>query len=134
MPKLLVVTDEAWVRNEVHAALTATDFELIDHADPATAADTTVAEGVDAVIVDLLVGNMGGMAVTRSVRERTATRESPGVPVVMLLDRTVDSFLAKRAGAAAWLTKPFTSRELEEKVDVALAAGTEAVVAEDGAE
>lgn len=134
MPKLLVVTDEAWVRNEVHAALTASDSELIDHDDPATAAETAVAEGADAVIVDLLVGNMGGMAVTRSMRELTATRETSGIPVVMLLDRTVDAFLAKRAGAAAWLTKPFTSRQLQAKVDLALAAHREMVVAEEAAE
>lgn len=120
MPKVLVVADEAWVRNEVHATLTAPGFELLDHEDSATAAGTAVEEGVDALIVDLQVGSMGGMAVTRSVREATSDGETRGLPVVLLLDRTADGFLARRAGAAAWLTKPFTSHQLEAALAKAL--------------
>ncbi len=120
MPKVLVVTDEPWVRNEVHATLTAPDVVLVDHEDSASAAATAVAEDVDALIVDLQVGSMGGMAVTRKVRERTGSEESQGLPVVMLLDRSADGFLARRAGAAAWLTKPFTSHELAAALDTAL--------------
>ncbi len=120
MPKVLVVADEPWVRNEVHATLTAPGFVLVDHDDSASAASTAIDEGVDALIVDLQVGAMGGMAVTRKVREATGNEESPGLPVIMLLDRTADGFLARRAGAAAWLTKPFTSHELEAALDAAL--------------
>jgi DNA-binding response OmpR family regulator len=112
MTTVLVVTDEPWVRNEVHAGLTDPGYKLIDHDDPATAAAAAADEQVDAVIVDLQVGSMGGMAVTRAVRHATATDGDKGIPVVMLLDRTADSFLAGRAGADAWLAKPFTSHEL----------------------
>jgi hypothetical protein len=35
---------------------------------------------------------------------------------VILLDRTVDGFLAKRAGADAWVVKPFTDHELRTAV------------------
>ena len=122
MPRVLVVTDEPWVRNEVHATLTGPDFELIDHSKPETAAETAVEQGVDAVIADLQIGAMGGMAVTRSVREATGDADAPGLPVVLLLDRSADGFLAKRSGAAAWLTKPFTSHELETAVESALAS------------
>jgi DNA-binding response OmpR family regulator len=131
MPRVLVVADESWVRNEVHAALTAPGIELLDHEDPASAAERAVAEGAGALIVDLQVGAMGGMAITRSVRETTGDRESRGLPVVLLLDRSADGFLARRAGAAAWLTKPFTSHQLEAALDRAL-AGSAAEVDEDG--
>ena len=121
MPKYLVVADEAWARNEVHAAITSPDITLLDHDEPATAADVAVAEEVDAVIVDLQTKAMGGMAVTRSVRERTGSRDHSGIPVIILLDRSADSFLARRAGAAAWVTKPFTSHELGEALTAAAA-------------
>ena len=85
---------------------------MIDHDDPATAADTAVEHAVDAVIVDLQLKAMGGMAVTRAVRNATGTRDDSGIPVVLLLDRSADVFLARRAGASAWVTKPFTSHEL----------------------
>ncbi len=34
------------------------------------------------------------------------------VPIVLLLDRRADAFLAKRAGANGWLVKPFTVQDL----------------------
>jgi DNA-binding response OmpR family regulator len=120
MPKFLVVADESWVRNEVHAAITEPDAELIDHDDPTTAADAAVEHGVDALIVDLQLKAMGGMAVTRAVRTATGSRDSAGLPVVLLLDRSADAFLARRAGARAWVTKPFTSYDLGEALRQAL--------------
>ena len=114
MPRYLVVADEPWVRNEVHAALTAPDVSLVDHADPSTAAATATDDGFDAVICDLQVGSRGGMAVTRDLLERAAIDAAPAIPAVLLLDRSADAFLAKRAGAAAWVAKPFSSHELVE--------------------
>lgn len=114
MPRFLVVADEPWARNEVHAALTAPDISLVDHTDPTTAADTATAGAFDAVICDLQVGSRGGMAVTRDLLERASLDGTRSIPVVLLLDRSADAFLAKRAGAAAWVTKPFSSHELVE--------------------
>ena len=113
MPKILVVTDVSWVRNEVHAALTEPDFTLVDHDDPATAAARASDEGVDAVVVDMQVGAMGGVAVTRALRDASIRPNVDDIPAVILLDRGADTFLAKRAGAAGWVTKPFTTHELE---------------------
>ena len=122
MAKILVVTDEPWVRNDVHSALTSPEHVLIDHDDPTSAADAATSEEVDAVVVDLQVAAMGGMAVTRAVRDATSSDADRGVPVVVLLDRRVDAFLAKRAGAAGWVTKPFSSHQLDSVIDMVLAA------------
>lgn len=125
MPRYLVVADESWVRNEVHAALTAPDVSLIDHQDPSTAATSAVNDGFDAVICDLQVGSRGGMAVTRDLLEQAATAGKRPVPAVLLLDRSADAFLAKRAGAAAWVTKPFSSHELVEALGRAVPAASD---------
>lgn len=111
MSRVLVVADESWVRNEVHAALSIGSNELIDHADPATAAAAATKESVDVAVVDLQVASMGGMALTRAMRDQ----DEP-VPVIMLLDREADTFLAGRAGATAWVTKPFTAAALRSAV------------------
>ncbi len=121
MPRVLVVADAPWARNEVHAAVTTPGTELVDHTDPATVAATVTDGQFDAVLVDLQVGSMGGMAVTRSVREAANVRGAAPVPVVLMLDRGADAFLAKRAGAAAWVTKPFTSHEIAAALNQALA-------------
>ena len=119
MSRILIVTDEPWARNEVHAALSLNDNVLIDHIDTATAADTAADESVDAAIVDLQVGAMGGMAITRSIR----ALGDAAPPVVLLLDRSADTFLAGRAGAAAWVVKPFAAYELRDALAAAIGAG-----------
>lgn len=107
MSRVLIVADEPWVVNEVHAALSIGDNELIDHPDPATVADAVLAEDFDVAVVDLQVASMGGIAVTHSIRNTEVS-----VPVVLLLDREADTFLAGRAGASAWVTKPFSASAL----------------------
>ena len=114
MARILVLTDEDWVRNEVHAALSVPGVELVDHPDPASAAAAAIELGAGAIISDLQVGSMGGMAVARSVRNTEP--EEGAILVVLLLDRRADAFLAGRAGADAWVTKPFTARELRDAV------------------
>ncbi len=119
--RIIVIADETWARNEVHAALTAPEYTLLDHDDGATAPEVLDAEGADAVIIDLQVASMGGMAIARELHQQAALKGQDEVPVVLLLDRAADSFLAKRAGVAAWVTKPFTAHELRTAIEQAIA-------------
>jgi DNA-binding response OmpR family regulator len=64
----------------------------------------------DAIVIDMQVGSMGGMAVIRRLRDAIAMGEIEQVPLVLLLDRVVDEFIAKRAGADRALVKPFTAQ------------------------
>ena len=126
MPKILVVVDAPWVRNDVHAALSQPGFELTDHDQPATVVDVVAEDEPDGVILDLQVGTMGGMAITRALLSAAELGNAPPVPVVMLLDRAADTFLARRAGAHAWVQKPFTANDLRQALETA----TEAVRSE----
>jgi DNA-binding response OmpR family regulator len=119
--RIIVIADEAWARNEVHAALTEPDFLLIDHSDPATAAELLTTEVADAVVIDLQVASMGGMAIARELHQQATLIGSDALPVVLLLDRTADSFLARRAGVAASVVKPFTAHDLRTAVEKAIA-------------
>ena len=118
--RILVIGDEAWARNEVHATLTEPDYTLIDHTDPATVRDALTAEKPDAVVIDLQVGSMGGMAIARELRQQADLAGEKNVPVVLLLDRAADRFLAKRAGVAAWVTKPFTAHDIRTALEHAI--------------
>lgn len=120
MSRILVVADTPWVRNEVHASLTTPDFHLVDLAYPSEVAATALDGGFDAVVVDLQVGSMGGMALTRDLREQAGLRGVDHLPVVILLDRAADAFLAKRAGASAWVTKPFDAHEIRAALSQAM--------------
>ena len=122
MTRVLVVADAAWSRNDVHAALTSPDFELVDLDDPTAAAATAASGEIDAVVADLQVSSMGGMAIARAVRETATVSGGPTIPVILLLDRSADEFLAGRSGAAGWVTKPFTAQQLRTAVAEAIAS------------
>ncbi|MFZ0492828.1 MAG: response regulator [Acidimicrobiia bacterium] len=108
--RVLVVADAGWVRGEVAAA--SSDFEMYEEADPTKAVVTCGEIAPDAVIVDLQVGSMGGMAVTRALRDAVFARSIEDTVIILLLDRSADVFIAGRSGADAWLVKPFTPQQL----------------------
>ncbi len=120
MPRILVVADTSWVINDVESALSLPGFELATHSDPRTLVPAVNEHQADVAVVDLQVGTMGGMALTRAIRDATLAGELPEVPVVLLLDREADGFLAKRAAAHSWLVKPFDPHQLREAVDAAV--------------
>ncbi|HEY7565706.1 MAG TPA: response regulator [Acidimicrobiia bacterium] len=107
--QLLLVADSAWVRNDVEASLPTSDW-TIHHADPRMVVEAAIDHPPDAIVIDMQVGSMGGMAVIRRLRDAIAMGEIEQVPLVLLLDRIVDRFIAKRAGADRSLVKPFTAQ------------------------
>ncbi|MGH8946908.1 MAG: response regulator [Acidimicrobiia bacterium] len=112
MPKLLLVTDATWVSNEVKAALGVGDWHIEEIVDPAMAIDRVANGFYHAVIVDMQVGSMGGMAVIRAIRQATVRRHQPRL--VLLLDRVADRFIAKRSGADAAVLKPLQAADLRQ--------------------
>ncbi len=134
MSRILLVADVPWVRNEVHASVTAPDFEVDDLDDPKEAAVRAVDDGYDVAVVDLQVGSMGGMAVARDIRDRAGMTGNDPVPVVILLDRAADAFLARRAGAAAWVTKPFDAYEIRTAISQALGIAPVTTASEAGSD
>ncbi len=110
MPTALVVADGSWVTNEVRAALSIGSWQIEEIRDPRTVVDRVEESRVDAVIIDMQVGSAGGMAVVRWIRQATDPALRPRL--VLLLDRSADVFLARRAGADASVLKPFEASEL----------------------
>lgn len=110
MPTALVVSDGSWVTNEVRSALSVGGWEIDEIRDPRAVVERLDESRVDAVIVDMQVGSKGGMAVIRSIRQATDLFSRPRL--VLLLDRSADEFLARRAGADAAVLKPFDPPQL----------------------
>ncbi len=112
MPSILLVADDNWVRNDVAAAISGRDATVTVSDDPKQVASVAGDTRYDFVIVDMQVKSMGGMAVTRLVKDAIANGDVEPTPIIMLLDRQADVFLARRAGASTYLVKPFTAQEL----------------------
>jgi DNA-binding response OmpR family regulator len=110
MPTLILVADTPWVANEVRAALAAEPWDIVEVPDPRAAAATVSEIRPRAVVVDMQVGSMGGMAVVRDIRQTIEPRPR----LVLLLDRSADTFIARRAGADAHVLKPIEAGRLRE--------------------
>ncbi len=122
MADILLVADVAWIVNDVRAALSEARFSVSTVDDPRTVTERISESAPDVLLIDFQVGSMGGMALTRAVRDAAATTNGTRPPVILLLDRDADAFLAGRSGADGWVRKPFSSDALRSAIDQVLAA------------
>src|SRR6266536_4652546 len=104
--KILVATDARWVREQVRASLVGRGQEVIEVARGQHVRDAVAEHHPDLVLLDLQIGNMGGIAVAIDLHLEESGDRLPHVPILLLLDREADRFLARRAAAEAVLVKP----------------------------
>jgi DNA-binding response OmpR family regulator len=104
--KILVAADARWVREQVRAALVGPGQEVIEVTRGQEVVPAVAAHDPELVLLDLQIGNMGGIAVTIDLHLEESAGRLPHVPILLLLDREADRFLAKRAGVDAELVKP----------------------------
>jgi DNA-binding NarL/FixJ family response regulator len=118
---VLIATDADWVADEVDATLADPDATLVRVRAGADVLDAVHAHDPDLVILDLQIGNMGGIATCLQLQlEEGAGRLDVG-PILLLLDRPADVFLARRCDADGWLIKPLDSLRLRRAVDAVMA-------------
>jgi DNA-binding response OmpR family regulator len=110
--KVLVVDDEADVRNLVSLALRREGYEVVTACDGADALSRARTEHPGLVVLDLMLPTMEGFAVRRALREEA------DIPVLMLTGRSdeVDTVTGLDLGPDDYLAKPFKSRELVARV------------------
>ena len=124
MPDVLVATDSDFVYDDIAAALDApeTTFRRVRRGYDVLPA--VLDRAPDLVVLDLSIGNMGGMATAMNLRLEAGAGRIDPVPVLMLLDRQADVFLARRSNADGWLVKPLDPIRVR-KAAVAVMAGQE---------
>lgn len=126
MAHYLVATDADWILDQVQAALGGLDTQwtVCRSGKAVRGAVAAASTPVDAALLDLQIGTMGGMAVTLDLRLEESGGRLPHVPVVMLLDRSADVFLAQRSAAEGWLIKPLDAIRLRRAVRTVVGGGT----------
>jgi len=78
---------------------------------------------VDLAILDMQIGAMGGMAICLDLRHEESYGAIDHVPVLMLLDRRPDVFLARRSGAEGFVVKPLDPQRVRRAVRELLRGG-----------
>ncbi len=124
MADILVASDAPSVIDEVTAAVGGPETEVRSVVNGLDVMPAVQERLPDLAVLDLQIGNMGGMAVSLDLRLEEGAGRLGHVPVLMLLDRRADVFLAKRSAVEGWLVKPLDPIRLRRAVQAILAGGT----------
>jgi DNA-binding NtrC family response regulator len=116
---ILVAEDDRNLRRVLRAMLTREGYEVSEATDGAAAAEWLAARKADALVTDIRMPKMDGLALFRHCRERHI--ELP-VILVTAYGRIEDAVEAMRAGAFDYILKPFDEAELLRVVGNAVAA------------
>lgn len=110
--RILVVDDEPNLRRAVEVALRLRGFEVDTAANGPEALRRIAARRPDAIVLDIAMPGLDGLALLPQIRQRTAA------PVLMLTARaeTRDKVRALEGGADDYLTKPFAMDELKARL------------------
>jgi DNA-binding response OmpR family regulator len=119
--KLLIADDEANIVISIEFLMKREGFEVLVAHDGAEALEKIRAERPDIVLLDVMMPKKNGFDVCQEVRADAALA---GTRILMLTAKGRDTEVAKglALGADAYVTKPFSTKELVEKVKQLLAA------------
>lgn len=116
MTRVLVVEDEESFSEALSFMLRREGYEVVIARDGHEALEQFDRQGVDLVLLDLMLPGVPGTEVCRQIRMKSQT------PIIMLTakDGEVDKVVGLELGADDYVTKPFSSRELLARVRAVL--------------
>lgn len=115
MKRILVVDDEAFVRQAVAEFLTRHGYDVTAAESGSRALELLSEFQPDLVLLDVFMPEMDGLEVLRRIRQR------PERPGVLMVTAAVDTAIARKAiqyGAWDYITKPFKFDQLVSMVSI----------------
>ncbi|HEV3119537.1 MAG TPA: response regulator transcription factor [Gemmataceae bacterium] len=116
-PRVVVIEDEPAIRRGVVDALQATGYQVTEAADGVRGLEEAVRQGVDLILLDLLLPKCDGLEILAEVR-----KVRPTLPVIILtaLGTEDNRVRGLKMGADDYVVKPFSARELLARVEAVL--------------
>lgn len=116
---ILVVDDEARIREVVQYALVREGHRVTVAGDGRTAREAIARGDVDVAILDVMLPDVDGLTLCREIRAASASARTP---ILFLSARSdeIDRVLGLEIGGDDYLTKPFSPRELVARVKAVL--------------
>jgi two-component system OmpR family response regulator len=115
-PLILVIDDDAHLREVVRFALTQASFRVVEAKDGAEGLRRFAEDAPDLVVLDILMPELDGTEVCRRLRATSR------VPILFLSsrDEEIDRVLGLELGGDDYLGKPFSPRELVARIKAIL--------------
>jgi two-component system, OmpR family, phosphate regulon response regulator PhoB len=116
---ILVVEDEPAIQELISVTLTRNGHSVTRTANAAEAYRAVSEALPDVILLDWMLPDGSGLAIARRLRSEARTRE---VPIIMLTARAADDdkVTGLDSGADDYVTKPFSPRELEARIQAVL--------------
>lgn len=120
--KILIADDEPNILLSLEFLMQREGYQVLVARDGQQALDAILQQRPDLVLLDVMMPKKSGFDVLQAVREHD---ELAGLRILMLTAKGRDTDMAKglALGADNYMTKPFSTRELVEKVRALLGAG-----------
>ncbi len=114
--RVLVVDDDAKLLDALSLYLGKRGYEVYRAADGLMALQQTFEHKPDIIILDVMMPGMDGWETCRRIRQMS------DVPIIMLTARgqEVDKVMGLKLGADDYVTKPFSLKELEARIEAVL--------------
>ena len=111
MERVLIVDDDPDIQRLVSYNLSQAGFQVLSASTGRTALDSVQKQPPDLIILDIMMPDVDGMEVCRTLRQRENSRR---IPIIMLTARgeEVDRVVGFELGADDYVSKPFSPREL----------------------
>jgi len=111
MERVLIVDDDPDIQRLVSYNLTKAGFDIATAETGRKALESVQKHPPDLIILDLMLPDVDGMEVCRTLRQRENSRR---IPIVMLTARgeEIDRVIGFELGADDYVMKPFSPREL----------------------
>jgi DNA-binding response OmpR family regulator len=122
--EVLIATDADWIHDEVDAALADESTQVRRVRSGREVPEMVRTTKPALVVLDLQIGNMGGLATFLHLQQEIEDDRMVEVPVLLLLDRPADVPMARRAGVDGWLIKPLDAFRLRRAAAALLAGET----------
>jgi two-component system, cell cycle response regulator DivK len=108
---ILYVEDNEFNLKMVRQLLARTAYRLIEATDGELGVATALQEVPDLILMDIQLPKMSGLEATRQLR---ADPRTAAIPIIVITSFALsgDDQKAKDAGATAYITKPYSPREL----------------------
>ncbi|PID39108.1 MAG: DNA-binding response regulator [Proteobacteria bacterium] len=117
--KILVVEDEADIRQRVCCDLTRDGYAVSCAASGEEALKAIENDPVDLVILDLALPGIGGLEVARRIRQSAVARDTP-IVILTAKGEETDAVAGLELGADDYVVKPFSPRVLAARVKVVI--------------
>jgi len=117
MHKILIIEDEANIRELISYNLINNNYKVLEAEDGLQGLEMSIREKPDLILLDLMLPGMNGMDLCKELRDRGSK-----IPIIILTAKNedIDKVMGLEFGADDYMTKPFSVHELIARIKAVL--------------